>query len=302
MRDSGICRRGAISATVLWLALPLFSPADASEIKQLRIETGATGTRAEVLLDASGPYKLIRLSNPERLVVDFPEGRFSRGLSMPAGAGVITSVRTGKPEPGTVRVVFDLSRPVAAFPARLDTGLTGVKLVLEWPGDGPAAQVAVARKPESTAPAASTAVVKPAASAPTPAQAAVDAQKPAMSPPAPTQVQSQDVAQTASAAQPSESDEPPAPVISRPPPMLMRSGMRPLVVAIDAGHGGQDPGAHGLNGTREKDVTLAIARELARQVNATPGLRAYLTRDSDVFIPLNNRARRATQNHADIFV
>lgn len=84
--------------------------------------------------------------------------------------------------------------------------------------------------------------------------------------------------------------------------MLMRSGMRPLVVAIDAGHGGQDPGAHGLNGTREKDVTLAIARELARQVNATPGLRAFLTRDSDVFIPLNNRARRATQNHADIFV
>lgn len=97
-------------------------------------------------------------------------------------------------------------------------------------------------------------------------------------------------------------DDPPVPVVVQPPPMLMRSGMRPLVVAIDAGHGGQDPGARGLNGTREKDVTLAIARELARQVNATPGLRAFLTRDSDVFIPLNARARRATQNHADIFV
>jgi N-acetylmuramoyl-L-alanine amidase len=52
---------------------------------------------------------------------------------------------------------------------------------------------------------------------------------------------------------------------------LMRGGMRPLVIAIDAGHGGQDPGARGANGSREKDLTLAVARELARQVNATPG-------------------------------
>jgi N-acetylmuramoyl-L-alanine amidase len=55
---------------------------------------------------------------------------------------------------------------------------------------------------------------------------------------------------------------------------LMRGGMRPLIVAIDAGHGGQDPGARGGKGSREKDITLAIARELARQVNATPGLKA----------------------------
>jgi N-acetylmuramoyl-L-alanine amidase len=78
--------------------------------------------------------------------------------------------------------------------------------------------------------------------------------------------------------------------------------MRPLVIAIDAGHGGQDPGAHGLHGTREKDVTLAIARELARQVNATPGMQAYLTRDADFFIPLNQRARRASAHKADIFL
>jgi N-acetylmuramoyl-L-alanine amidase len=84
---------------------------------------------------------------------------------------------------------------------------------------------------------------------------------------------------------------------------LARSrGMRPLIIAIDAGHGGQDPGASGLNGKREKDVTLAIARELARQVNATPGLKAYLTRDTDVFIPLNRRAQLARQARADMFV
>ena len=304
-----------MSVAGLGLALSLVSVANASEIKQLRIETGATGTRAEVLLDATGPYKLIRLSNPERLVVDFPEGRFARGLSMPAGAGVVTSVRTGQPVAGTVRVVFDLSRPVAAFPARVDAGASGVKLVLEWPGDGPSAPVATASKPESAAPT----VAKPAAPAPTatasaeprpstPTSAASPtstAPKPALTRQSPAQGATADVAQAPVASAADESDEPAAPavpVVSRPPPMLMRSGMRPLVVAIDAGHGGQDPGAHGLNGTREKDVTLAIARELARQVNATPGLRAFLTRDSDVFIPLNNRARRASQNHADIFV
>src|SRR3546814_12838011 len=78
--------------------------------------------------------------------------------------------------------------------------------------------------------------------------------------------------------------------------------MRPLIVAIDAGHGGQDPGAIGKSGRREKDVTLAVSRELARQVNATPGLPAYLTRDKDVFIPLNRRAQLARAAKADIFV
>jgi N-acetylmuramoyl-L-alanine amidase len=84
--------------------------------------------------------------------------------------------------------------------------------------------------------------------------------------------------------------------------MPMRSGMRPLVIAIDAGHGGQDPGAQGPTGKREKDVTLAVARELARQINATPGLKAYLVRDGDYFIPLPQRARKARANKADMFV
>jgi N-acetylmuramoyl-L-alanine amidase len=84
--------------------------------------------------------------------------------------------------------------------------------------------------------------------------------------------------------------------------MRMQPGMRTLVVAIDPGHGGQDPGAVGPTGKREKDVTLAVARELARQVNATPGLRAFLTRDTDVFIPLPHRAQRARAAKADIFI
>ena len=95
-----------------------------------------------------------------------------------------------------------------------------------------------------------------------------------------------------------------------PPPTAVRTfkdvmrgrGMRELVIAIDPGHGGQDPGAIGLTGNREKDVTLAIARELARQINATAGMRAFLTRDTDMFIPLNKRARLARSAKADMFV
>lgn len=86
------------------------------------------------------------------------------------------------------------------------------------------------------------------------------------------------------------------------PRLAMRAGMRPLVIAIDAGHGGQDSGAIGPTGKYEKNVTLAIARELARQVDATPGLKSYLTRDSDYFIPLNQRAVKARAAHADMFI
>ncbi len=92
------------------------------------------------------------------------------------------------------------------------------------------------------------------------------------------------------------------PTTAAPLPMPRNLSGRPLIVAIDAGHGGQDPGAIGPTGKREKDVTLAIARELARQVNATPGLKAVLTRDNDMFLPLPRRTQLARQSKADIFV
>jgi N-acetylmuramoyl-L-alanine amidase len=77
---------------------------------------------------------------------------------------------------------------------------------------------------------------------------------------------------------------------------------RDLVIAIDAGHGGEDPGAIGKNGTREKDVVLAIARELALKINAEPGMKAVLTRNGDYFVPLRDRMRRARAQAADLFV
>lgn len=77
---------------------------------------------------------------------------------------------------------------------------------------------------------------------------------------------------------------------------------RDLVIAIDAGHGGEDPGARGATGSWEKNITLAVAKELARQVDREPGMKAMLTRDGDYFIPLQGRYRKAREAKADLFV
>jgi N-acetylmuramoyl-L-alanine amidase len=77
---------------------------------------------------------------------------------------------------------------------------------------------------------------------------------------------------------------------------------RDVVVAIDAGHGGEDPGAIGRNQTREKDVVLAIAREMKRDIDARPGMSAVLIRTGDYYVPLRDRFERARQHRADLFI
>ncbi|NOU25963.1 MAG: AMIN domain-containing protein [Methylotenera sp.] len=77
---------------------------------------------------------------------------------------------------------------------------------------------------------------------------------------------------------------------------------RQIVIAIDAGHGGEDPGARGANGSREKDVTLIIAKKLKEKIDAEPNMRAVLTRDGDFFIPLHGRVVKARNMQADLFL
>jgi N-acetylmuramoyl-L-alanine amidase len=81
-----------------------------------------------------------------------------------------------------------------------------------------------------------------------------------------------------------------------------RESGRDIVIAVDAGHGGEDPGATGHGGAHEKDVVLAIARSLARRINSEPGMRAVLTRDRDEFLTLRDRIHRARVAKADLFV
>lgn len=78
--------------------------------------------------------------------------------------------------------------------------------------------------------------------------------------------------------------------------------IRLVTVAIDAGHGGEDPGAIGANGSREKDVTLAVARRLKAHIDGQEGMRAVLIRDGDYFIPLHERVNKARRHQADLFV
>jgi N-acetylmuramoyl-L-alanine amidase len=81
-----------------------------------------------------------------------------------------------------------------------------------------------------------------------------------------------------------------------------RESGRDIVIAVDAGHGGEDPGATGHAGAHEKDVVLAIARALARRISSEPGMRAVLTRDRDEFLTLRDRIHRARAAKADLFV
>jgi N-acetylmuramoyl-L-alanine amidase len=93
---------------------------------------------------------------------------------------------------------------------------------------------------------------------------------------------------------------------SEAPPVVRRAPSeqrgRDVIVAVDAGHGGEDPGASGRAGLREKDAVLAIARRLAAEIDAAPGMRAMLTRDGDYFVPLRKRTELAHQAEADLFV
>ncbi len=94
---------------------------------------------------------------------------------------------------------------------------------------------------------------------------------------------------------------PPEPIAIRPAHAPSESG-RDIIIAVDAGHGGVDPGASGRRGSREKDIVLAVAKLLAARINQEPGMKAVLTRDGDYFITLQERTRRARKAKADLFV
>jgi N-acetylmuramoyl-L-alanine amidase len=93
------------------------------------------------------------------------------------------------------------------------------------------------------------------------------------------------------------------PMAPPPPVKVAGSGSpRDLVIAVDAGHGGEDPGAIGKRGTKEKTIALAVAKKLADRINAEQGMRAVLTRTGDYFVKFADRIKRARDHNADLFV
>ena len=231
-------------------------------------------------------HKLFNLDNPDRLVLDLEDVALSATLTEIAGKisaddPYIKGVRAGRFKPGTVRLVFDLKTKVKpeAFALAPIAGY-GHRLVLDiYPLTPPDPLLAFLNGRGSATPQG------PVAAAPVPAP--VPAPEIAAPEPAPPQVTA-------------KGDGPPAP---KPVPRPARPASERLItIVIDAGHGGEDPGARGRGGTLEKHVTLSIAQKLKERIDSEPNMRAVLTRDGDFFIPLHMRVEKARRVRADLFV
>ena len=285
------------------------NPARALELVAVRIWPADDYTRVAIEHDTSRiRYETFKLTQPNRLVVDIQDMVLDPRLrellaAVQPNDPYIEGVRVGQFSKNVVRLVFDLKQgdirpkvfslpPIAQYRHRLvidlyplvepDPLLAFLKQYEQIEQASQSAQSSRDTEPSGTSeargPTGPVAVPSPPTSpgsgmkALPPDQAGSIARAPGMS-------------------------DPKAPARVRRP-----SPSRVVTIALDAGHGGEDPGAVGRRGTKEKDVVLRIARELKRRIDATPNMRAFLTRDGDYFVPLARRVRRARQVQADLFV
>jgi N-acetylmuramoyl-L-alanine amidase len=298
--------RPSLLLMVLALLTGLSGPAMAA-VEVLGIRLGVHPDKTRVVLDLSGgaPYHTLLLANPYRLVVDLDEARWQLGPEgAPPGKGLVSSLRYGTYSGGTQRLVLDLAGPANLQLSALipGSGPVAARLVLDIVptsaaqfqagasgGSGPALVSLPELSPGTGAdPAAGTqlaAAIDPAGGVPTPAV------KPDPAPSDPPAAAGANGATAIAWLGFPPPVKPPAPAVP----------LRPLVM-LDPGHGGADPGTVGASGYYEKDLTLAMAREIKRQIEADGRFRAQLTRETDVFIPLRDRIAIARAAHADIFI
>ncbi len=270
------------TAHLIFIALLCWLPVAHAEIaiSSARIWPAQEYTRLTLESQRAIRYNLFTIKNPDRLVIDLDDVAVNAVLNDLAGKVAsddpyIRSVRVGRFKPGVVRLVLDLKTQVKPQLFSLPpVAEYGNRLVLDvYPLVAIDPLMALAQQGESKL-----AASEPVATSAVPDTAAAET-KPAIP-------------------EAAASDRP------APPPLPTRPELRNrvLLIAVDAGHGGEDPGAHGRRGTHEKDVTLAIARRLKAQIDDTPGMRAILIRDGDYFIPLGGRVDKARKAHADLFV
>jgi len=296
--DYGL-RAGVIGMLLAVLASPAIgAPARAPGAQLERIGLQADRQTAVLTLSLSAPVaqRVFRLHNPDRLVIDLPGTRRHASLPQPPADSVVATVRSGVRDGHTLRLVMELR---AALQPQLQptTHASGYQLRIALAAERVPVHAAPAPAPSEPAPGA----MQASADAPdtqniqnaqsTPATtAAPDATQGAV--PSPVAVASTVPASAAAA----------TPRVHSVRAAHAPQGQHSIVVAVDAGHGGDDPGATGASGTHEKVVTLAIARALAARIDREPGMRAVLTRDGDYFVELRERIRRASAAHADMFV
>ena len=271
-------------AVLFVLAVPVAAQA-ATTLTAARVWPAQEYTR--ITLESAAPvqHTLLSVKNPERLVLDLEDVTLDsvlNELSAKVGANdpYIKSVRTGRYKPNVVRVVLDLRAEVQPQIFLLKpVGEYGHRLVLDiYPLVAPDPLLALIDKPEVALFADKGSNEGP----PAPATAAAKPQTPQEAAPA---------GGSALASAPDARRGRGEPVVAR-----------LVTIAIDAGHGGEDPGAKGRRGSREKNVTLAIARKLKQKIDEEPNMRAVLIRDGDYFIELRQRVEKARKVNADLFV
>jgi N-acetylmuramoyl-L-alanine amidase len=252
----------------------------AADVNNARVWAGPDYTR--VVFDLSGPAKYKLSQQGDRIVLDLSDSRVAGNLS-PSAQGLFKGLDSSR-QGGSVRLTASVapnSQPKSFLLG--PSGQAGYRLVLDlYPATAGAPAPMKAVPPATVS--QPDAVASTAAADDDTADNTADA-----SAPAPVTINASSKLTTRKG------------VTTRQAAVLLNS-QRQVIVAVDAGHGGKDQGAHGPDGTLEKDVTLAVARDLAAQINRQPGMKAILTRDGDYFIPLKQRYEIARQNQADLFV
>jgi N-acetylmuramoyl-L-alanine amidase len=294
---------------VLTLLLSTRHLAFGASIVAVRVWPAADYTRVTIESDQSLTAKHFMTDNPPRLVVDIDQLELSPTLrelvsKVRPDDPFIAGVRVGQNQPRLVRLVVDLKQQVRPQQFTLDpVAAYGHRLVFDlYPLQERDPLLEIIREKDRADRRADKAVrdslgeligrVENAAGATTATPAAASAS----------------ASPTASAPASAPRPAPAASALATPAPEPLPSAQaqrkveRLTIVAIDPGHGGEDPGAIGPTGLREKDVVLAVALRLRDRLNALPGLRVMLTRDADFFVPLQDRVRKARRVQADLFV
>jgi len=258
-----------------------------------------------ITLEAGKPivYKMTLLKNPERVVVDIEGVELnpalkSLGERILGSDPYIAQLRVARFKPGTIRLVVDLKTEVKPTMFTLPpAGEYKHRLVLDiYPVKDPLMAMLAERDT------AENKVTQPqagaeGAAAKTPSGLRPDttlALPPDNSKPAESVTAAVEIQETL----PSDTQEPVEVIKNK----SLDKDIRMITIAIDAGHGGEDPGARGASGSHEKDITLAIAKKLKAKIDEEPNMRGVLTRDGDYFIPLHGRVVKARKLQADLFV
>jgi N-acetylmuramoyl-L-alanine amidase len=272
--------------------------AQAASVKSLRLYRAEDHTRMVLDLDTPAKYTAVLADNPQRVILTVNDSRLKSPLKPLQLANTpIEIVRDSVINQNDLRLVFDLRQPVKLKTFALKkTGDNDDRLVLDF-YDAPELAREQA-KPKGTTTQPQPKVVasqpKPAIAEQTPELVSETIQRDSPKSVAATN----EAANIEALVSDGPAAIPDAPPASRP----AASSGKPILIAVDAGHGGEDTGALGPNGMREKDVTLAIAKELARVINSQPGYKANLTRYNDKFVVLQKRRDLARDMKADLFI